>query len=77
MSSLLAGRFLQVDADCNETLYLVREFFVGIGRSTNTEGALAVAATWPEYPCIPVKVLTSGTIIRSSEVMVSNYHFPA
>jgi len=40
----------------SDVLFTGREFFVGIGRSTNTEGALAVAATWPEYPCIPVKL---------------------
>jgi len=40
----------------SDVLFTGREFFVGIGPSTNTEGALAVAATWPEYPCIPVKL---------------------
>jgi len=40
----------------SDVLFTGREFFVGIGRGTNTEGALAVAATWPEYPCIPIKL---------------------
>lgn len=40
----------------SDVLFTGREFFVGIGFGTNTEGALAVAATWPEYPCIPVKL---------------------
>ena len=74
--------FTAANVNSDTTLYLIREFFVGIGRSTNTEGALAVAATWPEYPCIPVKVLTSDPIIRSSaqptqKVWVSNNNFPA
>lgn len=40
----------------SDVLFTGREFFVGISQSTNTEGAVAVAATWPEYPCTPVKV---------------------
>ena len=40
----------------SDVLFTGREFFVGISQWTNTEGAVAVAATWPEYPCTPVKV---------------------
>ena len=40
----------------SDVLFTGREFFVGLGPGTNTEGALAVASTWPEYPCTPVKV---------------------
>ena len=39
----------------SDVLFTGREFFVGISQWTNTEGAVAVAATWPEYPCTPVK----------------------
>ncbi len=39
-----------------DVLFTGREFFVGLSQWTNTEGAVAVAATWPEYPCTPVKV---------------------
>ena len=44
----------------SDVLFTGREFFVGISQWTNTEGAVAVAATWPEYPCTPVKVRRSG-----------------
>ena len=40
----------------SDVLFTGREFFVGLSQFTNTEGAVAVAATWPEYPCTPVKV---------------------
>ena len=40
----------------SDVLFTGTEFFVGLGARSNTEGALAVAATWPEYPCTPVKV---------------------
>lgn len=40
----------------SDVLFTGREFFVGVGGATNMEGALAVAATWPEFPCTPVKV---------------------
>ena len=42
----------------SDVLFTGTEFFVGLGARSNTEGALAVAATWPEYPCTPVKVGT-------------------
>jgi len=40
----------------SDVLFTGREFFVGIGKETNTEGALLLANTWPEYPCTPVKL---------------------
>jgi len=40
----------------SDVLFTGSEFFVGIGKDTNTEGALNVAKTWPEYPCTPVKL---------------------
>lgn len=33
-----------------------REFFVGLSKWTNEAGARAVAAAFPEYPCVPIKV---------------------
>eukprot|EP00096_Caligus_rogercresseyi_P012055 TRINITY_DN4940_c0_g3_i1.p1 TRINITY_DN4940_c0_g3~~TRINITY_DN4940_c0_g3_i1.p1 ORF type:complete len:267 (-),score=68.60 TRINITY_DN4940_c0_g3_i1:387-1187(-) len=40
----------------SDVLFTGKEFFVGTSGSTNTEGALAVANTWPEYPCTAIKV---------------------
>lgn len=40
----------------SDVLFTGREFFVGLSTWTNTEGAVAVASTWPEYPCTPIKV---------------------
>jgi hypothetical protein len=40
----------------SDVLFTGREFFVGLSTHTNTEGAVAVASTWPEYPCTPIKV---------------------
>ena len=40
----------------NDVLFTGSEIFVGVGAETNTEGALCVANTWPEYPCTPVQV---------------------
>jgi len=34
-----------------------REFFVGLSHFTNEAGARAVAAAFPEYPCVPIKVI--------------------
>lgn len=34
-----------------------REFFVGLSQFTNEAGARAVAAAFPEYPCVPIKVI--------------------
>ena len=45
----------------SDVLFTGREFFVGVGGATNMEGALAVAATWPEFPCTPVKVGMAGS----------------
>ena len=42
----------------SDVLFTGREFFVGLSDHTNMEGALAVASTWPEYPCTPIKVST-------------------
>lgn len=42
----------------SDVLFTGREFFVGLSDHTNMEGALAVASTWPEYPCTPIKVLS-------------------
>lgn len=33
-----------------------KEFFVGLSQWTNEAGAKAVAAAFPEYPCVPIKV---------------------
>ena len=43
----------------SDVLFTGREFFVGLSDHTNMEGALAVASTWPEYPCTPIKVSPS------------------
>jgi len=40
----------------SDVFFTGREFFVGVSNHTNTEGAVAVASTWPEYPCTPVKI---------------------
>lgn len=40
----------------SDVLFTGREFFVGLSDHTNMEGALAVASTWPEYPCTPIKI---------------------
>ncbi|KAI4494262.1 hypothetical protein M0802_009131 [Mischocyttarus mexicanus] len=37
-----------------------REFFVGLSHFTNEAGARAVAAAFPEYPCVPIKVGDGG-----------------
>jgi hypothetical protein len=37
--------------------HLGREFFVGISKWTNEAGAKAVASAFPEYPCVPIKVI--------------------
>lgn len=42
----------------SDVLFTGREFFVGLSDHTNMEGALAVASTWPEYPCTPIKVFS-------------------
>lgn len=40
----------------NKSLIAGREFFVGLSHFTNEAGARAVAAAFPEYPCVPIKV---------------------
>lgn len=47
--------------DGGDVLFTGREFFVGLSKWTNEAGARAVAAAFPEYPCVPIKVLASGT----------------
>lgn len=42
--------------DGGDVLFTGREFFVGLSQWTNEEGARAVAAAFPEYPCVPIKV---------------------
>ncbi|XP_022833144.1 N(G),N(G)-dimethylarginine dimethylaminohydrolase 1 [Spodoptera litura] len=50
----------QVDPDanisCADVLFTGREFFVGISENTNEAGASAVAETFPEFPCTPIKI---------------------
>ena len=40
----------------SDVFFTGREFFIGLSNHTNTDGAMAVATTWPEYPCTPIKV---------------------
>jgi hypothetical protein len=47
----------------SDVLFTGREFFVGLSTHTNTEGAVAVASTWPEYPCTPIKVRITSTVM--------------
>ena len=42
--------------NASDVLFTGKEFFVGVGKETNTEGAIILANTWPEYPCTPIKV---------------------
>lgn len=42
--------------NASDVLFTGKEFFVGVGPETNTEGALILANTWPEYPCTPIKM---------------------
>ncbi|XP_055911378.1 N(G),N(G)-dimethylarginine dimethylaminohydrolase 1 [Eupeodes corollae] len=42
--------------DGGDVLFTGREFFVGLSERTNEEGARAVATTFPEYPCTPIKI---------------------
>ncbi|XP_020285159.1 N(G),N(G)-dimethylarginine dimethylaminohydrolase 1 isoform X2 [Pseudomyrmex gracilis] len=42
--------------DGGDVLFTGREFFVGLSHFTNEAGARAVAAAFPEYPCVPIKV---------------------
>ncbi|XP_012536800.1 N(G),N(G)-dimethylarginine dimethylaminohydrolase 1 isoform X2 [Monomorium pharaonis] len=45
--------------DGGDVLFTGREFFVGLSHFTNEAGARAVAAAFPEYPCVPIKVAES------------------
>jgi dimethylargininase len=49
----------------SDVLFTGREFFVGLSNHTNMEGAVAVASTWPEYPCTPIKVSDPAIADRS------------
>ncbi len=60
-----------------DVLFTGREFFVGLSQWTNTEGAVAVAATWPEYPCTPVKVGISLMILRQGVCDAAGFFFAA
>ncbi|XP_033207972.1 N(G),N(G)-dimethylarginine dimethylaminohydrolase 1 [Belonocnema kinseyi] len=42
--------------DGGDVLFTGREFFVGLSKHTNEAGARGVAAAFPEYPCVPIKV---------------------
>lgn len=42
--------------DGGDVLFTGKEFFVGLSPWTNEAGAKAVAAAFPEYPCVPIKV---------------------
>lgn len=42
--------------DGGDVLFTGKEFFVGLSQWTNEAGAKAVAAAFPEYPCVPIKV---------------------
>jgi dimethylargininase len=42
--------------NASDVLFTGKEFFVGVGVETNTDGALQLANTWPEYPTTPVKL---------------------
>ncbi|KAF2900504.1 hypothetical protein ILUMI_05684 [Ignelater luminosus] len=42
--------------DGGDVLFTGKEFFVGLSEWTNEAGAQAVAASFPEYPCTPIKV---------------------
>lgn len=45
-------------------MFIGREFFVGLSHYTNEAGARAVAAAFPEYPCVPIKV---------GKLLINNY----
>ena len=47
----------------SDVFFTGREFFIGLSNHTNTDGAMAVATTWPEYPCTPIKVVINSKSI--------------
>lgn len=49
---------MQYNTTCTQQILLIlgQEFFIGITKWTNELGACAVASTFPEYPCTPIKV---------------------
>ena len=46
----------------SDVFFTGREFFIGLSNHTNTDGAMAVATTWPEYPCTPIKVFRTFSL---------------
>lgn len=55
-----------------------REFFVGLSKWTNEAGARAVAAAFPEYPCVPIKVIFLKIFLAFSKVIeedIDTYNF--
>lgn len=42
--------------DGGDVLFTGKEFFVGLSGRTNQAGACALASTFPEFPCVPIKV---------------------
>lgn len=46
----------QAFLDGCDVLFTGREFFVGLTDRTNEGGAVALAETFPEYPCVPIRV---------------------
>ena len=59
----------------SDVLFTGREFFVGLSCHTNMEGALAVASTWPEYPCTPIKVRMILNFAHTSITLLKFYNF--
>lgn len=53
------------NAVCLCLIQIGKEFFVGLSQWTNEGGAKAVAAAFPEYPCVPIKVCAQNTCQQS------------
>ncbi|XP_049301182.1 N(G),N(G)-dimethylarginine dimethylaminohydrolase 1 isoform X1 [Anopheles funestus] len=67
--------------DGGDVLFTGREFFVGLSKWTNEAGARAVAAAFPEYPCVPIKVEDVDDVVNpitldlvSGVIQVSEHH---
>ena len=54
----------------SDVFFTGREFFIGLSNHTNTDGAIAVATTWPEYPCTPIKVLRLNSTTFTKIVII-------
>lgn len=52
--------------------FLGREFFVGLSKWTNEAGAKAVAAAFPEYPCVPIKVIIDNVYFFQISFVIGN-----